>query len=356
MKFSFDCIHLDSNYADLFYSCMINNKIISEYSKDARMTQDNFFEFKRRLIGIKKLLRYIVLFEKIDFLYAEPYDHSRVIELGLMDTDALAFARQAEDYGKLLKGLSPHESDLIFKLFRNEIIHEYKFRHSSDDSDPRYKKAVTLKKFNQYYDEYMDSGVFHTDGFYTFEQVMKHIFQQSLDRYHFDLSICLEPKNKRTYCSDIVVDHNQVQQMQVDPMKLLDDIYYIAKIRLPDEVNILPMPQTLNQAIEMRNSPYLKSFRNVMNEWMHYIDAGELLLSNKMKNDVIKANQNLTKLENYRKFQKSPFVRICNLVGGFIPLISNVLTVLSFASSLVEDSIEKRSEWALMPLAIDKKS
>ncbi len=355
MKFSFDCLHLDSNYADLFYACMINNRIISEYSEDARIRQDNFFEFKRKLIGIKKLLSLMVLFEKMDFLYAEPYDHSRVIELGLMDPSSIAFARQAEDYGKRLSGLASQESNLVLKLFRKEIIRRYKFNYTSDDSDPKYKAAVTEKKFNEYYDEYLLSGLYQKDGLYTFEQMTKHFFHRSLDRYSFDLSICLDPINKRTYCSDFVVDYNQDLSAQNHPKKLIDDIYYIVKIRLPDEINIMPMPQTLNQALKMRNSPYLKSFRNVMKEWMYYIDEGEILLSNRIKNDVIKANQSLSKLESYRKFQKSPFVRLCNFVGGFIPIISNVLNVANFASSFIEDSIEKRNEWALMPLVNDKK-
>lgn len=349
MKFSFDCLYLDQHYSELFTYCMINNQLITNYSKEAIFTQEGFFDCKRKLYGIQKLLRLVVLFEKIDFLNPDPFDFSKVIEVGLMDSKNIAFSRNVQDMEIQLKGWAKSESDLVFELYKKQIIKGFKFKIWSDN--PSILNALTKEKFDEYFEEYQMSGVYSEENdVYTFENLVKHWFHNSLSRYHFDLSICLDPKNNRTYCSDIIVDPIEVKSVK----KRVDDVYYITKIRLPDEINVLPMPQTLRQAINMRNSDYVKSFRKVMKEWMFYLDNGDILLANKMKKDIIKANQNLERLERYKRYKESPFVRFCNLVGGFIPGLSEVLNVVNFSSSFIEDSIKKRNEWSLMPLLKNK--
>lgn len=194
---------------------------------------------------------------------SEPYDFSNVIEIGLMDSKSFAFSNNIQDIAVQLKGLAKSETDLVFELYKEQIIKKFKFGVESDDPSPIFKNAVTKEKFNEYFQDFIRSGIYsEKGGIYSFEKLVEHMFRVSLNQYQLDLCICLAPENSRTYCSDIIVDPIGIQSVK----KRIDDVYYITKIRLPDEINVLPMPQTLNQAIILfaNNISPLSRFRNYL--------------------------------------------------------------------------------------------
>jgi len=110
----------------------------------------------------------------------------------------------------------------------------------------------------------------------------------------------------------------------------------------------LPMPQSIEEVIKMRKSPYIKSFRSVMQEWSHYVNQGEYLLAEKIKKDLVKANTQLEKLERYKRFSLSPYVRIFNLIGGQIPVLGSVLGIISFIEPTITNHIQNKNGWVLL--------
>lgn len=114
---------------------------------------------------------------------------------------------------------------------------------------------------------------------------------------------------------------------------------------LPCEVNILPMPTTLQDVWNMRKHPAISAFRKVMCEWNHYIQTEDINAAVKIKKDVIKANHYLENLGKYKKFSLSPYVRTGLFVAGFIPILSNIVNIYSYAEPYIFNYIEGKHSW-----------
>jgi len=169
-----------------------------------------------------------------------------------------------------------------------------------------------------------------------------------LDRYlqefFYNLVTGLRNSKKNTYYASLF---HPRRKMKIE--QFVDEINYISSVRLSNGVNILPAPQTLAETIEMRNSPYIKSFRSALADWSACFAEGEYRLAAKMMTDIEKANQALEKLTSYKKHKDSPYAQIGNFLGGFIPIIGQVLNVATFGSYVVERKIESENQWVLMP-------
>jgi len=126
-------------------------------------------------------------------------------------------------------------------------------------------------------------------------------------------------------------------------------MYYITRVNLSNEVNILPAPQTLKDVLEFRKSPYIKSFRNRLIEWSHYKEKGEYKLAEKMKSDFIKANQSLKRIGKYKEFSKSPYFRISILLGGILNIYAGIaLGTASFIEPYLIDYFSEKNNFILL--------
>ena len=129
----------------------------------------------------------------------------------------------------------------------------------------------------------------------------------------------------------------------------IDDVYYTVKVHLPEDANILPMPRTFAEVERMRKSPYIRSFRSVMNEWSSYIENGDFNSAGKMKNDIIKANKNLEHLERFKKIYSSvPYALITTLAGAEIRELSYILGLISIANPLIYTYLQRKNGWTLL--------
>jgi hypothetical protein len=274
----------------------------------------------------------MVLFEHIDS-YSTSLDLSGLIELGLINVDA--FFNNGiminDVYNKKAAEIMAAYKDDVIKYIRNSQYEKFYKRTLNS------KKEISLfcmspdQRILSLFDNF-DEIVSNCDRLYVadapfsfsednginrilycaIQNANVDIIIPSIKRY-LAAGICLSEKNGTIFCSDIFKKPSLTKKTNI-----VDSIYYTVRAKLPDEINILPMPQTLDDVIELRKSPYIKSFRAVMSEWSHYIERGEFALASKVKNDAIRANRNLERLKKYKKFSTSPYTR----AGTFIIAIA----------------------------------
>lgn len=131
---------------------------------------------------------------------------------------------------------------------------------------------------------------------------------------------------------------------------------YNTQIHFISELQVIPMPATLKEAFKFRKDPNLISFKTAMNEWISYIDNGEYNLAEKMKKDLIKANNALEHIGRFKRINNHPVTICFKFVGSvLLDLLVNkspVATVLTPATesigAVVLNYLEDKNKWSLL--------
>lgn len=374
---NFDTLFLDSVYKNLFERYCIRQGLITKRFDDyIEQSAKDLEILKSPLRGIKQLLIWLTLFEFIDS-DSSIYDFSRLVDIGLVkesnflsDPEVNSDIFCGEYYDVAIDLMRIYKHDII-KHIKNKDKQELKslqlYAESRDfwkEIDPSQRKFFcvddhgNLLSLEKNYDEIIEKA----DALYaaatSFEDIEKRfafmlIWNRDINldigsiRDNLMLGLYHSDNNKMTFASTLF--SNLFQSHTID---CIDSIYYTVQASLPNEVNVMPMPQSLNDVLKMRNSPYIKSFRSVMEEWSSYINSGEYVLAEKIKKDLVRANRQLEKLEKYKKFSTSPYTRVFNLLGGQIPYLGNILGVLSFLEPLAINHTQKKNGWALLTKSI----
>jgi hypothetical protein len=139
-----------------------------------------------------------------------------------------------------------------------------------------------------------------------------------------------------------------VRQKTSDEIKLIEDVYYIAKTQLTDEIIILPEPRTLEEAVEMRNLREMERFREVLSAWCDSLRRGKSTLEKKLRSDVRKANTELRRIKRWRKYKRSPLNFWLSAIGGHIALFSNIITIVQTVGGLYSRWSEHKNNWILL--------
>lgn len=340
-KQAFKTLFLDSNYQDVFENYCKRKKLISE----------NIEIDKCPLTGIKKLFILLTLFEYIDS-DCSIYDYSRIIELGLVSENCIL---KNNNDNILEIGNYSEQSVELLKLYKKDVV-----KYIKKNNNDRNKTFLCVSPNNKIlslendYEELIQNCNLCTSisgAFKRFDEGLIYSFFHNYDIEHIiniiksNLTVGLYYSDTQdiTFASSIFSEFSKCKHTDY-----VDNIYYTIRTQLPNEVNILPMPQTLNDVLKMRKSPYITSFRNTINEWSIYIEEGNLYLAKKIEKDLVKANKMLERLEKYKKFSQSPYCRVFNLLGSFIPYLSNVLSITSFAETYIIDNIQQKYGWTLI--------
>lgn len=130
--------------------------------------------------------------------------------------------------------------------------------------------------------------------------------------------------------------------------KIIEDIYYIVKINFSEDIVILPDPSNLDDVLRMRENKDLKRFRKVMTGWMDAANEGNETMMKKIQNDIGKANRELKSLEKIAVFKKSPLCFWINSIGGHIPYLGNVITLLNTFEGIYKYTVHKKDDWLLL--------
>ena len=338
MKISFEKIILDYHYCDILGTMCIRNGLITDFKEEPSNKNSSQWikEDRSPLAGMKKLLILLTLYERIDF--STPLDISKLVDIGLVDDTPIKFNLDS----KIITGeTDPFRSEvlLLFNIYKSNIVKILKNRHEVPLSYQKITEILNIGLNSSFSDSFTENN----------NNIQEKLTYKIIEGMFYETCASLRKTTilkNTTYYSNLFENSNLEIKFS---KKNIENIYYIVQVQLPNEINILPMPQTLNEALEMRNSPYLYSFRKVFAEWSNYLYKGEISLAEKIAKDLVKANQNLSRLERYRKFTQSPYFRVANLIGGEIPILSTILNITLFTTSFIEEKVQRDNEWILMP-------
>lgn len=356
-NYTFDSLFLDSKYSDVFLELCKKSGIIHHDVLGHKTTISG-----HALNGSKKLLRALVLFEKIDF-ESSIYDYSELIDKGIISEDSMCCSNTNPQNEYELAAVS------IMSAYKRGIIKYVREDFKSmlrTLQNPRKTPSYKFWQEISYSRELVDS-IFITNGFLAsldkdYYELISHLdllynssrgqegFMHTLIidqistllgiRNNIAYSLMAAEKNNSLFFSDFL--NRSAKQSITNPG---ENIYSFVKTRLPSEVNILPMPQTLDDVWRMRNHSSVVSFRKVMREWNRCINDNDITAANRIKKDIIKANKAMEKLGMVKRCIDSPYIRTGYFIGGFVPFISSLVNVVSFIVPVITDALIEKYSW-----------
>jgi len=171
--------------------------------------------------------------------------------------------------------------------------------------------------------------------------------KDDIDQYRFNLEqlLFMSMTENRIIASDLSCSAALCPDCNPD---IHDDIFYLTRTLLTDEIVYLPNPHTLKDVLRMRGHPSIVRLREVIGEWCTYIGEGEHRLLEKARKDIKTANRGLKRLEKWREYKSSPLNFWFNAIGGQIPFLSNVLSVVSTLGGLYESNAHKKHNWTMI--------
>lgn len=359
-KYAYKKIFLDEQYQTTFIDCCLVKGLVPNLDVESADRKEYLF-----LPGIKKLYRYLVLFEHIDFSDSI-YDLSRLIEMGLIAENSQCNSNSNPEQQHMEEAMS------IMSVYKKPIINQVRaetkkklkdLQHPSSPNSNFWKSVSPTDIL--YYCQDMSGKVLNlSKSFYEILPQMDVVSgvgdspeeQFLFNLYHADISSLLQGiRNNLAYGLRAAKDgacayaSNFLTLASSKTSKeIVDDVYYFVETALPEEANIMPMPQTLQDVFDMRKSPYVKSFRSVMNEWSDYISNNDFDAAKKIKKDIIKANSALEKVGKFKRGYDSFLTRTSFCLGGFIPAIGQAINVISWAEPYIVRMIEERNNWVLL--------
>ncbi len=158
-------------------------------------------------------------------------------------------------------------------------------------------------------------------------------------------AIYFSSKEKMCYINNYISER---PSSRVLSDKIIEDIYYTVKINFSEEIVVLPDPNNLDDVLRMRENKDLKRFRKVMTGWMDAANEGNETMMKKIQKDIGKANKELKSLKKIAVFKESPLCFWINSIGGHIPYISNVITLLNTFEGIYNYTIHKKDDWLLL--------
>lgn len=338
MKNDLKRIFLDREKTELFTLYLLRKNYIDKFIDGSELDYDKrkFIYKDRNLRGIKKLFILLTLYEEIGFSQSE-YSYDRIFDMGITEMSS-----------KLWSGYG--ESEVLNALYLMNIGHkrlmlDFKKKYTFVNAQNFEKILIELyipiaKKYTyKSVKDIKQEVIYEIGNKQRITADMLYILSYITETFYSLVEGMGFPTN---FYTDIF--YGEVEKST----KIVENMYYFCKINLSQEFNVLPVPQTLEDVINYRKSPYIKSFRNIFEEWMNYIEEGNICLAKKVKKDVIKANQCFEKLEKYHKFSNNLFVRTSLFAGGFIPGLSEVINISTYAGGIIEDVLTRKNNWILI--------
>jgi hypothetical protein len=305
----------------------------------------------------KKTLILITLFNEVDSSYTG-LNWSKFIDEGIVSAKAtmLDHSEQSVFYDKpenligpmqyereRLVSYSRESSREILRIFKNRFI-QFHYQNSLPNFYTRNARLfVTKEDLVSEFDWLLDNI---DDG-----QIIGK--KPHLSAFEGDMESMIESLEKCIYFSSyerVAFTTGLGDSQEPEPLptvELIDNLYYLVKTNLTNEVLILPEPRSISEAIEMRNAKEMKKFREILSEWLSALVQGDVMLEKNIRRDIQKANIELEKLKHWRQFEKSPLNFWLNSIGGQIPYFSNILSAFNSVAGLYSTISEKNNSWVL---------
>jgi hypothetical protein len=330
----FDYIILDDIYRDYLLHASAKEGFGITYPDGTIIHPFRFNDTvnKRPLRRKSQLLRMLTIFGKIDTGNFDPdLDWSSIKKMGLVSESPFTWEYPTRDDLK--------EADKILINFKKRFIdfHLWKRKDHYYPVHSNITKDILIENFDACLKSESSATCplglddFNDDLFFERVSIAKGIRASS------DLNITFAtPLPSMTY------------KPEIDKHKIIDDLYYVARTKLTDEICILPEPKSLNDVAQMREQKEMIRFREVLSEWYTTLQEGVDSFEIKARRDLRKANKELTRLSKWRSYDSSPIAFWINTIGGHIPILSNVLSAIYTVGRCFESYSQRRHGWILL--------
>ncbi len=125
---------------------------------------------------------------------------------------------------------------------------------------------------------------------------------------------------------------------------------YIAEMKFNEGTFMIPQPESFEGVADLRKDPRIISFREVYAQWIKYLQDEDEIAARKIWNDVLKAKESLDKINSYKKIDENILTRCLLMIGGEIPILSEMLSGYGFVTATAIDKIEKKIVGVIYPL------
>src|SRR5262249_30656489 len=114
-------------------------------------------------------------------------------------------------------------------------------------------------------------------------------------------------------------------------------------IAMQEEMGYMPVVESFDDLLRLRENKSIDEFRNKLYEWYEELPKGKFDTLKKIKSDIKKTNQELKRLEKWRRLDRILFW--LQLPVTFIPIISTLFTVTAFSTGVLIRTKESRNSW-----------
>lgn len=372
MKNIFKKIFLDSIYLQSFEQISLEEGFVSKRYDGKYPTEFIDYNYLNRNALKKRTLLLLTLFEEFDSDFTT-LDLSRFINEGMVSEDALLIRdheRNSKRFSSPAISKSTHK-DLIllcekavqtaFKVSKSTLISHHLrtcppgFYTKSDFfqksgaplpagffwNDARNFDKLGLEKvYLKLVDHLMEHGDFSAE-----EELNPKIptsFARFLWRIKFNFEECSYHAiaNNAAFASGICKNSTATNKIE-----LVDDLDYFVQTKLTDELRILPEPKCLIDVFKLRKKKEVVRLREILSIWCEALSKGDANLEFKIRKDIRKASDALRYLESWREYQKSQINLWINTLGGNIPALSQILSIVTVVGFFYERIAEKRNTW-----------
>lgn len=297
------------------------------------------------------LLFAMVLFDKIDSSRLSMYDVSRLIDFGLIDEHALITEyrlgynddpfEQVDQKWKSdlqISYLNRIATEIMLKN-KDKIINEIgKELHTSGQIS--FRPDVLREK----YDEWVTDCELYRENFWGPNREQLGDFKQGII-----VGLYQSIKNGSVYYDGAITSKNRLFNIpEINNYKKSEYISQIISLDLSPELYSFPIPDNMNEVIQLRKRPEIVSFRKVFFEWCGLLRNGDFDLACKVKQDIRKSQNELDKYYKWENSKVKLFSCLIDATIGQIPYISNIVSAVSPFST--RKMLEKRidNSWILL--------
>ncbi|NAY92218.1 hypothetical protein GTQ34_09830 [Muricauda sp. JGD-17] len=340
----FETAFFDKTLWETFISMGENEGLITDDLYDAR----RFISKKIYFDNKDKVLLYLVLFDKIYDIGSDvDYDLSRFHSEGLLKykndldyishpvrilwnlrSDPKANIEEIYLYNSALEILRNRKAQILNYIFQFYSFNDLKIASNAFD------QIINVLEGNIDVDK-EDFAI----GYYSyFIEIVEDIF------YIAYIGISDSIKGKSIFASSL--DSQYISKSShIQTTDIIDEFYYLAEIKLTDEIKYLPKPDNFEEAFYFRNKKEIKDFRNVMSLWLDSFHQGNINIEEKLRKDLRKANNALKKLKYIKEYKETKICFWIDAIGGHLPIFSHILNAVNTGIKIYEPFARKQSNW-----------
>lgn len=331
-------LYLDHHDFEKLITLGYREGLISHHNDGKQLTQNLINE--NRISNKSELLSLITLYDSLDSSDTI-YDLKGFLNIGLIkpdcnlispDEELSIFGTEERDFAYISAQniIKANSIPLARYIINNWKILPYGFQSRNEIGTINRTAKLIRQWANGEYPEMSN------DQFYLDVNIQFQIFFPKL----WDI-IFLSQKNNSSFKSSFNSNINKIS----NSINITDSQLYMVKTKLEKEVLILPKPRNIREAVDLRESNEMSRFRELLSSWLCHLKKGEDKLEKKIRKDIALANRELKISKHWIEYKQSPVNFWINSIGGHIPILSNILTVIGTIGGLHEKRVEKKLSW-----------